>query len=93
MKGIWALIKSIGKFIQGLGSLAVGLFVLIVLAFAIGFNQPKKLPSVPEGAVLVLAPNGVIVEQPALPDPFAAALPQYNNTPPQVSGARYYDSA
>lgn len=85
MKGIWALIKSIGKFIQGLGSLAVGLFVLIVLAFAIGFNQPKKLPSVPEGAVLVLAPNGVIVEQPALPDPFAAALPQYNNTPPQVS--------
>ncbi|MCK0068578.1 signal peptide peptidase SppA [Kordiimonas laminariae] len=85
MKGIWALIKSIGKFIQGLGSLAVGLFVLIILAVAIGVNQPEKLPNVPDGAVLVLAPSGVIVEQTALPDPFAAALPQYNNQPPQVS--------
>ncbi len=85
MKGIWALVKSIGKFIQGLGSLAVGIFVLIILATIIGLNQPKKQPSVPDGAVLVLAPSGIIVEQTSIPDPLAAALPQYNNQPSEIS--------
>jgi len=87
MKGIWALIKAIGKFIQGLGSLTLGLLVLIALGasmIATGGGS-KKAPSVENGSVLILWPQGEIVELAKLRDPFTDLMPKYNLDRPQTS--------
>lgn len=85
MKGIWALIKAIGKFIQGLGTLTLGVLVLIFIIAIMATRAPKPAPSVPDGAVLVLWPNGQIVELEEYPDPLEALLPEYNRKPAQTS--------
>ena len=85
MKGIWALIKTIGKFIQGLGTLTLGALVLIAIFGVMAARTPKAGPSVPDGAVLVLWPNGQIVELEEYPDPLEALLPEYNRKPAQTS--------
>jgi len=85
MKGIWALIKAIGKFIQGLGTLALGSLVLVFIIAIMAVRTPTPAPSVPDGAVLVLWPNGQVVELEEFPDPLEALLPEYNRRPAQTS--------
>lgn len=85
MKGIWALIKSIGKFIQGLGSFTLGALVLMVIAVLVMNANPNPRPTVPDGAVLLLWPDGNIVEQVEYPDPLETAFPQYSNRQAETS--------
>lgn len=85
MKGIWALIQSIGKFIQGLGSFTIGALVLLVIGVIVTSMNTSQRPSVPNGAVLILWPDGAIVEQVEYPDPLETAFPQYSNREPQTS--------
>lgn len=85
MKGIWALIKSIGTFIQGLGSFTIGALVLAVIAFVVMNANPSPRPSVPDGAVMLLWPDGNIVEQAQYPDPLETAFPQYSNRRAETS--------
>lgn len=85
MKGVWAVIKSIFKFIQGVGTTTLGLLVIIALVGVFLANRRDPLPSVPNGAVMVLEPVGAIVEQVEYPDPIEAAVSDFNNVPPQTS--------
>ncbi|MBL4639197.1 MAG: signal peptide peptidase SppA, partial [Kordiimonadaceae bacterium] len=85
MKGIWVLIKSIGKFIQGLGTITLGLLVLAVLGGIVAASNNNKKPTVAEGSVLILWPEGSVVEQAAYPDPFATVIPQLSNRQKTVS--------
>lgn len=85
MKGIWVIIRSIGKFIMGLGSITLGLLVIFGLALIVAARTKDPLPQVPHGAVLVLWPEGQIVEQVEVPDAFEAALNEYNNAPAKTS--------
>ncbi|PCI58693.1 MAG: signal peptide peptidase SppA [Kordiimonadales bacterium] len=85
MKGIWVIFKSIGKFIQGLGTLTLGVLVLLFITFFFAATATKPLPSVPEGAVLVLAPTGAVVEQIALKEPFDSLLPESQRQQTQTS--------
>ncbi|WP_262696090.1 signal peptide peptidase SppA [Kordiimonas aquimaris] len=85
MQGVWVIIRSIGRFIMGLGSITLGLLVILMLAIVIMARTKEPLPPVPEGAVLVLWPEGQIVEQIEQPDAFEAALAEYNNAPAKTS--------
>jgi len=85
MKGIWVIIKSITSFIQGLGTMTLGLLVLLAVMLYFGATAPKPAPKVPDGAVLVLWPEGQVVEQVELPDPLETLLPEYNRKPAQTS--------
>ncbi len=85
MKGLWNIIKAMGNFIIGLGGFTIGIFVIIGLIIALGARNPQQLPSVPDGAVLVLWPEGQIVEITELPDPFAALYDDFNRQPAQTS--------
>ena len=85
MKGIWSIIQYIYKFIAGLGAFTLGSFVLIIMALALAATGEKPAPNVPDGAVMVLRPNGAIVEQTRLPDPFDAILSDYNSEPAETS--------
>jgi len=85
MKGIWAFIKGTGKFIQGLGTMTLGLLVILFVIVVFAASSQKNVPSVPKGAVLVLWPNGNIVEQIEYAEPLDALLPEYNRKPPQTS--------
>ncbi|MBL4838480.1 MAG: signal peptide peptidase SppA [Kordiimonadaceae bacterium] len=85
MKGIWALIKSIGKFIQGLGSFTIGFLVLATFAIIVTASNNNKRPEVIDGAVLILWPEGNIVEQAVYPDPFADVIPQLGNQSKEIS--------
>ncbi|WP_417450721.1 signal peptide peptidase SppA [Kordiimonas sp.] len=85
MKGVWVIIKSIFKFIQGLGTTALGLLVILLLVGVyLGSNRDTR-PSVPTGAVMVLWPNGMIVEQAEYPDPLEEVFTDFNSVPPQTS--------
>lgn len=85
MKGIWAILKTSGKVVQGIGTLTLGFLVLLLIGFFMMASSPKPAPEVPDGAVLVLWPNGQIVEQEEYADPLEALLPEYNRQPPQTS--------
>lgn len=85
MKGIWALIVSIGKFIQGLGAFTIGALVLMVIAVVVMNANPNPRPNVPDGSVLILWPDGNIVEQVEFPDPLETAFPQYSNRQNETS--------
>jgi len=88
MKGVWEIIKSIFKFVQGLGTLTMGLvtlFLLVMVMMALSSGGEPR-PSVPNGAVLVLEPAGMIVEQVEYQDPIEAALEaEFNRRPTQTS--------
>ena len=65
-----AFFKLVGDFlnwvfkaIQGLGSFTVGFFVILTLILLIDASLTNKRPTVPDGAVLVLNPQGVVMEQ------------------------------
>ncbi|MCJ9427562.1 signal peptide peptidase SppA [Kordiimonas marina] len=85
MAGIWKILKSIVKFIQGLGTITIGFLVILVIAVALMGRKAEPKPSVPDGAVLVLWPNGAIVEQAQYPDPLESLFSKYRSTPPQTS--------
>lgn len=85
MRGIWEIIKTFGKFIQGLGTLTLGFIVILGLVLIMSARGPQPAPKVPDGAVLILEPNGDIVEQAEFPDPLEELLPEYQRTPPQTS--------
>ncbi|MEX0298248.1 MAG: signal peptide peptidase SppA, partial [Kordiimonas sp.] len=85
MKGIWALIKSIGTFIQGLGSFTIGALVLLVIGIFVMNANSNPRPTVPDGSVLLLWPDGNIVEQVEFPDPLETAFPQYSNRAAETS--------
>jgi len=88
MKGVWEIIKSIFKFIQGLGTLTLGLvtlFLMFVVVMALSSGGEPRV-TVPNGAVLVLDPAGAIVEQVEYPDPLEAAFAsEFSRRPPQTS--------
>ena len=85
MKGIWALIKSISKFIQGLGTFTIGFLVLLVIGVVVANTNSNPRPTVPDGAVLLLWPEGNIVEQAEYPDPLETAFPKYSSRTAQTS--------
>jgi len=85
MKGIWVILKSIANFIQGLGTMTLGLLVLLGVLVFFGATAPQPAPKVPDGAVLVLWPNGNIVEQTELPDPLNVLFAEYNRKPAETS--------
>jgi len=85
MKGIWAIIKAGGKFIQGLGTFTLGALILLLIGLYMAASTPNPAPKVPNGSVLVLWPNGNIVEQAEYADPLEALLPEYNRRAPQTS--------
>ena len=86
MKGIWSILTAIGKFVIGFGGFMVGIaaiFTLALLALSSGGSGPA--PSVPDGAVLVLWPEGQIVEITEQPDPLAEYFDTFNRSPQQTS--------
>ena len=46
------------------------LFILVLLFVLFTLFDAFDTPGVPEGGALVLNPKGVVVEEPAVPDPF-----------------------
>lgn len=85
MKGIWKIIKAMGNFVIGLGGFTIGLLVIMTLSIALLARNPQQTPSVPDGAVLVLWPEGQIVEITELPDPYAILFDDFNRQPAQTS--------
>ena len=85
MKGVWVIIKSIFKFIQGLGTTALGLLVIVLLVGIYAAGNRDARPTMPSGAVMVLWPYGSIVEQAEYPDPLAEVFTDFNRVPPQTS--------
>jgi len=82
MEGVWKIITSIVKFVQGIGTVFLGLFVLLILLLWVAAAQGPQKPSFEDGSILVLAPTGVVVEQTDVPEPFAKAFGQ---TTPETS--------
>jgi protease-4 len=74
MKGVWKILNSLIKFIQGIGTGFLGVLVIILLVAIVGASGGSKKPTVENGSVLVLWPTGAVVEQKGFPDAFAAAL-------------------
>ncbi len=85
MKGILSIIKAMGKFIIGLGGFTIGLLVIIGLVLTVALSNPNPRPTVPDGAVLVLWPEGQIVEIVEAPDPLAEYFDTFNSRPAQTS--------
>lgn len=85
MKGVLTIIKSIGSFIMGLGSLSVGLFVLLMLVVIAVARQPQQVATVPDGAVLLLRPEGTIVEQTQLTDSYDILFSEFQSLPSETS--------
>ncbi|UTW56538.1 signal peptide peptidase SppA [Kordiimonas sp. SCSIO 12610] len=82
MKGVWKIINSLVKFIQGIGTGFLGILVIFLLVAIVGASSGPKKPTVQDGSVLVLWPSGAIVEQKDLPDAFATA---FNQSTPETS--------
>lgn len=85
MKGVWVILKSIGKFIIGLGGFTIGLLVLFAFGIIVLATGEETLPRVPNGSVLVLWPEGRIVEQTENPDPYASLFDDFNSREAQTS--------
>lgn len=84
MRGLWAIISPVYKFIAGFGALMVGLFALSLVALTIiGLqNRGPSGPTVTPGSVLVLDPSGFIVEQTQNINPLDVVLEDYTSGPP-----------
>ncbi len=85
MQGVWAIVRAIGKFVIGLGGFTIGVLVIIGLAIVALSSGPQPRPSVPDGAVLVLWPEGQIVEITENPDPLEIYFDTFNRRPAQTS--------
>lgn len=85
MQGFWSLLKAVGKFVTNLGGFTIGLFVILGLLAIMLASNPQPRPAVPDGAVLILWPEGQIVEITENPDPLAAYFDNFNSQPPQTS--------
>ncbi|GHF23655.1 protease 4 [Kordiimonas sediminis] len=89
MKGIWEIIKVGLKFVQGLGTTFMGLFVILfIFMIYSAMTNTEPRPTVPNGVVMVLSPSGVVREQIEYPDPLEQVFREYqdfNSTPPQSS--------
>lgn len=85
MQGVWSIVRAIGKFVIGLGGFTIGLLVIIGLIFAAVIRSPQPAPNVPDGAVLVLWPEGQIVEITENPDPLEVYFNTFNSRPAQTS--------
>jgi len=71
-------VKFIVKLISGIGTVFLGCLVLLMLFFVWIATSVDKSPKVPDGAALVLAPSGFIVEKTRVPDPIEAILEEYD---------------
>lgn len=81
---VWGFIKGFGKLMIGLLLLLQGLIGLVVMLLFVGVlvsvsngvagNNDKVTVSIPDGAALVLNPNGVLVEQAEDVDPFTVLI-------------------
>ncbi len=91
--GVWGFIKGFGKLLigillvlQGIVGLAMLLlFVGVFVSFSngIGGGQPVS-PHVPKEAALLINPNGVLVEEAEVQDPFTHAIERaYGSNEPQ----------
>ncbi len=85
MQGIWDIIVSIFKFVQGLGTLFMGVIALFIIAIIAMIPAGPQAPNVPDGAVMVLSPRGTVVEVTRIPDPMESLFADYNNAPPEIS--------
>lgn len=85
MKGIWLIIKSVGKFIQGTGTFFLGLFVLMVLMISLAGSQPTSEIKVPAGGVLLINPYGNIVELGQTPTAEDVVLSEFSDLPAETS--------
>ncbi|WP_374764919.1 signal peptide peptidase SppA [Yunchengibacter salinarum] len=85
MKVVWDIIKAAVGFIQGFGTAFMGLLAILLVVVTVSLSGGRKGPTVPDGGVMVLAPDGVIVEQVAPKDPLAMAFKALDDEPPQVS--------
>lgn len=85
MQGVWSIVRAIGKFIIGLGGFALGLLVIAIVAVFAFSSGPQPSPTVPNGAVLVLWPEGQIVEVTENPDPLEEYFDTFNRRPAQTS--------
>ncbi len=81
---VWGFIKGFGKLLIGLLLLLQGIIGLVVMLLIVGVfvsvsnglagGSGKPVASVPPGSALLLNPQGVLVEQAELVDPFQKAL-------------------
>jgi len=81
---VWGFIKGFGKLMIGLLLLLQGLIGLVVMLVFVGVlvsvsngvagNNDKVTVTIPDGAALVLNPNGVLVEQAEDIDPFTVLI-------------------
>ena len=81
---VWGFIKGFGKLMIGLLLLLQGLIGLVVMLLFVGVlvsvsngvagNNDKVTVTIPDGAALVLNPNGVLVEQAEDIDPFTVLI-------------------
>ncbi|MEM8985997.1 MAG: signal peptide peptidase SppA [Pseudomonadota bacterium] len=96
---LWGFLKGAGKLLIGLVLLLqafVGLaLILILAAFIAGVSTQQEAPfSVPDGAALVMAPAGVLVEQRAEVDPLTAlsARAYGAESPPEIEVRDFVDA-
>lgn len=90
---VWGFIKGFGKLVVGLLLLLQGLVGLVVLLLVLGLfgaamnnAGSKDVVKVPQDAALVLNPEGVLVEQAEVVDPFEEVIGEAfgSNEPSQV---------
>ncbi len=93
---LWGFIKGFGKLVIGILLLVQGLIGLVVMLLFVGIlvsvtngvagNNDKVSVSIPDGAALLLNPNGVLVEQAEDIDPFEVFIEEaYGvNEPTQI---------
>lgn len=93
---LWGFIKGFGKLVIGILLLVQGLIGLVVMLLFVGIlvgitngvagNNDKVSIAIPDGAALVLNPNGILVEQAEDVDPFEVFIEEaYGvNEPTQI---------
>ena len=79
LKTISDLLVWVFKFIQGTGTFLLGLFLILIFVASINSFNPDPGPEVPNGAVLVVNPQGIVIEQKPVPKPFAEISPFGDN--------------
>lgn len=85
MKSVWAAFKGIGSFIRNIGTFTLGILVIFSVLSILIAQGTQQAPTVPKGAVLILWPEGQIVEQIEQPDTLELIFSKYNSKPPQTS--------
>lgn len=86
MQGIWKALKALINTIQGVGTFVAGILVILGLVLVIKFaNRTVELPGVPNGSVLVLWPEGNVVEQAQYPNRLSLLFNSFDQQPPETS--------